>query len=87
MKKENLMDGLGGIDHDLIEEAERYPKRKRINLWTKVGALAASVAVIVSLGLLLPRWRDNQTAITDAHKLTGVQELILGEDTVFSDKA
>ena len=86
MKNKNLLDGLGGIDHDLIEEAERYPKRRKIRRWTKIGALAASLAVAVSLGLLLPRWRDNQAAIADAHKLTGVQELIFGEEDMSGEK-
>lgn len=89
MKKENLMDGLGGIDHDLIEEAERYPKRRKIRLWTKIGALAASVAVIVSLGLLLGKEdAPPLAAVHDPYKLTGVQELSIGDrdDNIGPDK-
>lgn len=89
MKKENLMDVLSGIDHDLIEEAERYPKRRKIGLWTKIGALAASVAVAVSLGLLL--WKENApplVAVHDPYKLTGVQELSIGDrdDNISKEK-
>lgn len=79
MKPKNLLDAMGGIDGDLIEEAERYRKRRNIPLWTKIGALAACLAMVVSMGLLWMKGEDPQSVIGDPRKLTGVQELAIGD--------
>lgn len=53
MRGFELLEKMGLIDPKYIEEADKTPTR-RVNIWLKIGAVAACIAIIVAAFLTLP---------------------------------
>ena len=53
MNKDKLIDSLGGIDDDMIEEVDRLRKRGKKSTLTRWCAMVASFAVVLSIGLFI----------------------------------
>lgn len=61
MKPDELSDAIGGIDTELVEEADRTRKNKKQKRWIKWAALAACFCIAVSAVLGAPYLKENFT--------------------------
>lgn len=61
MKPDELSDAIGGIDKELVEEADRTRKNKKQKRWIKLAALAACFCIAVSAVLGAPYLKENFT--------------------------
>lgn len=58
MRKDRVIDSLGGIDDDMIQSVEALRQKKKRPEWKKWGATAACLCVIVASAFAIPRITD-----------------------------
>jgi hypothetical protein len=90
MKKQEWTAGLDHIDPALVEqyvkqkETLTQKKRKR-SFWLRAGAVAACFALILGAVIVAPLLKEDEpllpsvSTMVSGNKITGVQELMLGE--------
>ena len=58
MRKDRVIDSLGGIDDDMIQSVEALRQKKKRPEWKKWGATAACLCLIVASAFAIPRITD-----------------------------
>jgi hypothetical protein len=65
MNKEDLFEGFGAIDDDLLKRSEHVGKRNNFNGFLKYGSIVACLVVILGAGML---FMDNKISNLDANR-------------------
>lgn len=63
MRGDELLDAMGQIDPDLIEEADRPPKR-RAHVWRMLPAVAAACLLVTFAAVYFPLWHSTDLPST-----------------------
>ena len=61
MKEKKIFDAITNVRDELIEEARETKSRRKVSVWKKSVAVAASISLIIGLGLLIPRDKNKST--------------------------
>lgn len=92
MNREELIDALGMLDDDMLQETEALRQKNGKGIWIRWAALAACLILIVTVGLFfadrifpLPDYTENTSAMTATGHFGGEQGILVNHILYFPD--
>lgn len=78
MTNENILDAIGGINENAVQDAKAY-KRPKSKRWFRWGAMAACLCLVVGIAIPILHHKggiDHQDPLQDTAKLLKLQKFL-----------
>lgn len=86
MSKNRVIDSLGRIDEDMVQEFEALRRNKKRPVWTKWGAMAACLCLVVCISVFQP-WKNEHRPGVGGNGVGSMGQFPDGVDPIIASKA